>query len=90
MSRHVVATAYLQIAHVSGSTYDRDRNEWDGKGIVRNVTNNRPDTVLPGCIVVKVRLRVPAAGWEPFTPEAVIDVPADLVQRPVEVEAVTP
>ena len=90
MTRQVAATAYLQIAHVPGANYDRERGVWDGKGIVRRVTNTRPETVLPGCIVVKVRLRVPVAGWAPFTPEAVIDVPADLVQRPVEVEAVEP
>lgn len=83
MSRTKEATAYLQ---VSVDT----RRPWTGTAIVKNVTNRRPDVVAPGCIVVKVRLRIPVEAWEPFSPEAVIDVPAELVQRPIEVEAVEP
>lgn len=80
------ATAYLQIENVpAGNTYDSGT-----KAAVRGVTNKKPDVIRPGCIVVKVRLRIPSAAWEPFQPEDVIDVPADLVQRPIDVEAVDP
>ena len=81
--RTISTTAYVQVAR-------DERRSWRDEGVVRNVTNRRPATVLPGCIVVKVRIRIPAAAWEPLQPEAVIDVPADLVQHPVEVEAVEP
>jgi hypothetical protein len=74
------ATAYLQIS--------RDRYPYDAK--VMRSTQKKPEFVEPGCVVVKVQLRLPNVAWEPFAPEAVIDVPADLVQRPVEVEAVEP
>jgi hypothetical protein len=50
----------------------------------------RPERIEPGCIVVKVRLRIPSEAWGPFEPEAVIDVPTDLIQHPIEVEAVDP
>ncbi|NUP33641.1 MAG: hypothetical protein HOU01_18310 [Streptomycetaceae bacterium] len=78
------ATAYVQIA--------REKRSWSGEAVVRKVTNRKPEPeqILPGCVVVKIRIRVPVALWEPITPEAVIDVPAELVQRPVEVEAVEP
>lgn len=57
---------------------------------VQKVTQHKPEVVLPGCIVVKVQLRIPAEAWGPFEPEAVIDVPADLIQHPIQVEAVDP
>lgn len=57
---------------------------------VQKVTQKVPGVVLPGCIVVKVRIRVPREAWQPIKPEAVIDVPMALIQRPIEVEAVDP
>lgn len=84
MSDTRTATAYVQIA--------RERRTWSGNAVVRKVTNRKPEPeqLLPGCIVVKIQIRVPVALWEPITPEAVVDVPAELVQRPVAVEAVDP
>lgn len=80
------ATAYLQIAGRPPG------NAWDAgnRAAVVGVTNTKPDVVRAGCIVVKVKLRIPVEAWEPFAPEAVIDVPADLVQRPIAVTAVEP
>jgi hypothetical protein len=81
-----VATAYLQIeGRPPGNTYD-----YGDKAAVRGVTNTAPDAVKPGCIVVKVKLRIPKEAWLPFAPEATIDVPAELIQHPIEVEAVEP
>lgn len=54
------------------------------------VTKKKPTVVAEGCVVVKVRIRIPAAAFEPLQPEAIVDVPLDLVQRPVEVEAGDP
>jgi hypothetical protein len=79
------AVAYLQVeGRAPGHTNYRHR------AAVRAVTNSPPEIVKPGCIVIKLRIRIPAEAWEPFAPEAVIDVPADLVQRPIQVEAVEP
>jgi hypothetical protein len=79
-----VATAFLQIEGKNpGPGYD-----YGNKAIVRSVHNQKPHGTKPRCIVVKVQLRIPKEAWEAFTPEAIIDVPADLVQRPIQVEAV--
>lgn len=78
------AVAYLQIELRRRLTYTASEAR-----VVR-VTQNKPDQAAPGCIVVKVKLRIPVEGWDAFEPEAVIDVPADLVQHPIEVEAVDP
>lgn len=64
-----------------------DRRSWGNRPIVVKHSNVAPDEPEPGCIVVKVRLRIPSEAWEPLKPEAVIDVPLDLIQRPVEVVA---
>lgn len=53
-------------------------------------TQREPDVVEPGCVVVKIRLRLPAAAFLPLQPEAVVTVPEELVHHPVEVEAVNP
>ena len=84
MAKVRVATAYLQIEGKDpGPGYD-----YGHKAIVRSVHNKAPRSIHPGCIVVKVQLRIPVEAWEPFSPEAIIDVPTDLVHHPVEVEAV--
>lgn len=61
---------------------------WRDTARVQKVTQNKPEVVLPGCIVVKVKLRIPPEAWGPFEPEAIVEVPAELVQHPIEVEAV--
>ena len=71
----------------------RDPLLWKGSSArilrVRQALANRPAKVEKDEIVVKVRLRIPAAAFEPLQPEAVVTVPVDLVQRAVaEVEAV--
>lgn len=73
-------TAYLQ---VRPGRYPTDLR-------VIKATQRRPDVVEADCVVVKVRLRIPAKAFDPLQPEAVVTVPEDLVQHPVEVEAVEP
>ena len=77
------ATAYLQVEL---------RRKYRAAGIpsdaaVIRVTQKKPDQAAPGCIVVKVKLRIPVEGWDAFEPEAVIDVPADLLQHQIEAVA---
>lgn len=77
----LTATAYLQVWK---------RQPWGpytAEARVVKTTQKKPDVVEPGCIVVKVRIRIPREAWEAFEPEAVIDVPAELIQHPIEVEA---
>ncbi len=78
------AIAYLQVR------LDRRSNYSASDASVVAVTQRKPDQPRRGCIVVKVKLRIPVEGWDPFQPEAVIDVPADLVQHPIEVDAEEP
>lgn len=78
------AVAYLQVRLGRTSTYSASEAK------VVAVTQRKPEDPHAGCIVVKIKLRIPVEGWDPFEPEAVIDVPADLVQHPIAVEAVDP
>ena len=75
------ATTYLQVRLVRSLSYTASEAK------VVKATQRRPEFVEPGCVVVKVKLRLPAEAWNPFQPEAVIDVPADLIQQPIEVIA---
>lgn len=79
-----LATVYLQVANRA------PRGDWNASATVVKSTTFPPEVVEPGCVVVKIGLRIPREAWQPFQPEAVIDVPAELVQRPIEVEAVEP
>ena len=83
-ARPAEATAYLQLELRRRSTFSASEAR-----VVR-ATQKKPEQAAPGCIVVKVKLRIPVEGWDAFEPEAVIDVPADLIQHPIEVEAVDP
>jgi hypothetical protein len=79
-----VATVYLQVeGRQPGHGYD-----YGTRAVVRAFTTKKPETVRAGCIVVKLKLRIPKEAWEPFAPEAVVEVPADLVQKVIAVEAV--
>jgi hypothetical protein len=71
------ATTYLQVRP----------SRYYSEAKVMKATQKKPEVVEPGCIVVKIALRIPREAWQPFAPEAVIDVPADLVQHPIAVEA---
>lgn len=80
------ATAYIQIA-------DRQvRGSWrpDTSATVVKVTNTPPERLEPGCVLVKVQIRVPREAWAPAMPAVVVDVPLDLVGQSVEAEAVQP
>ena len=52
---------------------------------------NRPARLDRDQVAVKVTLRIPAAVFDPLTPQALVIVPGSLVDRaPIEVEAVDP
>lgn len=83
MTAPLIADAYLQVRKGTFGT-------WSTQIRVVKSTQSKPDVIEPGCIVVKVQLRIPVEAWGPFEPEAVVDVPTDLIQHPIEVEAVDP
>lgn len=78
------ATVYLQVR------LTRKRPYLPSEAAVVKMTQRKPDAPAPGCIVTKIKMRIPVEAWDPFEPEAVIDVPADLVQHPIAVEAEEP
>lgn len=55
---------------------------------VVKATQRKPRTVAPDCVVVKIELRIPNRAFLPLAPSAVVTVPEDLVQHPVQVDAV--
>ncbi|PXY33582.1 hypothetical protein BAY59_10905 [Prauserella coralliicola] len=71
-------TAYLQ---VRAGRYVSDLK------VVKS-TQRKPEIVEPGCVVVKIELRVPRAAFQPLKPSAIVTVPEELVQHVVEAEAV--
>jgi len=74
--RLMTGTAYLQV-----------RKDWGSTCRVVRATQNSPSVLADGCIVVKVRISVPAKAWEPLTIELPVEVPAEKVVRPtLEVE----
>jgi len=83
---YVDATAYL--------TIEGERSRYGSKGVLRakvaRTTQGKPATLTADQIAVKVTVRMPARAFDALQPEAVIIVPEELVQQPVEVEAVEP
>ena len=51
-------------------------------------TGKRPTSVPADAVVMKIKVRMPAAVFKPLEPEAVVTVPEELVQYPISVEAV--
>jgi hypothetical protein len=49
---------------------------------------SKPPAVLDGdSVVIKLHLRIPTAAFRPLNPTAIVTVPEELIQYPVEVEA---
>jgi len=80
------ATCYLQIQARRSGPYGSSYPGRSEATAVR-MTTGKPDKPIPGAVVVKVRIQVPAAAFEPLQPEAVVRVPEELTQHPVEVIA---
>lgn len=74
--------------HREGSIYLVVRPSRYGELSVVKATNRKPRSTTEGSVVVKLKLRIPKAAFEPLRPEATVTVPESLVQHPVEVEAI--
>lgn len=82
----VDATGYLVV--------EGTRLRFGAKSVTRaklvKVTRGKPATLTADQIAVKVTVRIPSKAFDALEPEAVIMVPEELIQQPVEVEAVDP
>lgn len=88
---HVDATLYVQVEPEWGwrPAGDEDRPVKAAKAI--RMTQSRPDRPIPGTVLVKLTVRVPAAAFYPLRPEAIVVVPESMaVATPVEVVAEDP
>ncbi|QRY48105.1 hypothetical protein JVX93_15740 [Mycolicibacterium boenickei] len=83
----VEATGYL--------TVEGERSRYNAtKSVVRaklaRLTQGKPAVLTADQVAVKVTIQIPAKAFDALQPEAVIIVSEELVQHPVEVEAVEP
>lgn len=90
MKTEVETTAYL-VVQGDRLKYGRVDPETglrplDGARVVRAL-RNRPEGLTADQVAVRVRLVLTTAIFDPPAPVAVVRVPADLVQYPVEVTA---
>lgn len=76
------AICYLQIEARGSGPYG-GRHPGPYQATATRLTVDKPSKPIPGAVVVKVRIQVPKAAFEPLQPEAVVRVPEDLVQRPL-------
>jgi hypothetical protein len=51
---------------------------------VKRVTQTRPNRPGPGCVVVKLTVRVPVTVFKPLEPEGIVVIPENLTD-PIEV-----
>lgn len=85
--RYEKSTFYVQLRrHEMGRS---NGNTWQRVRVV-TATQTRPTVTDPDVVVVKLTVNIPAAAFEPLMPSAEIEVPLDLVQRTVLVEAGDP
>jgi hypothetical protein len=54
---------------------------------VARVTQNPPAQLSKDQVAVRVTIRLPAKAFDPLKPEALVVIPEELIQHPVEVEA---
>lgn len=81
MTECVTATAYLVVEGKRRSW----KNDLYETGRVVASRTHKPAQLLADQVAVKVTLKIPKLAFEALTPEAVIEIPEDLVQRPVQV-----
>lgn len=83
MSETVDALAYLTVEGI--------RSRYGDKSVrtakVVRVTQGKPASLSGDQIAVRVKIRLPAKAFDPLEPDALIIVPEELIQRPVEIEA---
>lgn len=83
MNGTVEAKVYLQIKPT--------RPSWSrtiSGAALAGATQKKPEVQKPGTVLIKLKVRLPIAAFEPLQPEAVVVVPESLVQHAVEVEAI--
>jgi len=66
----VKTTCYIQVEPVWAY---RDKNRLNGANVKR-VTRKRPDSPIPGSVVVKLSLDIADAAFMPLQPEATVSI----------------
>lgn len=82
-SNTVDAVAYLVIEGSRSRYAPRSVNS----AKVARITQGKPATLNVNQIAVRVTVRLPAKAFDALQPDAVIIVPEELIQHPVEVSA---
>lgn len=82
MNDAFIATGYIQIRPVRSAWNDRVV----GARVMRS-TQKRPESVAPGCVVVRVEFEVPTTAFDPIRPSARVVIPEELIQHEVQVTA---
>jgi hypothetical protein len=86
------AEVWLQVQGSTRIPYSYEKRDGAGDVVVDKIkvkalTQSRPNPPAKGCIAVKVTLRIPDGAFLPFSPEAVITVPENMVVRgPIEAD----
>lgn len=79
----VTATAYLTVQGIRSRHGDKTVRQ----AKITRITQSRPSSLALDQIAVRVMVQLPSAAFEPLRPEALIVVPEEMIQFPVEVEA---
>jgi hypothetical protein len=86
------AEVWLQVQGKTRLPWYQEKRDGAGEVVVDSIkvaamTQSRPSPPRRGCIAVKVTLRIPDGAFLPFSPEAVITVPENMVVRgPIEAD----
>lgn len=87
MSKKVIATTYLQIVPTFAWSGDNGTEDRITGAKVMKATQNKPDVPLPGAVVVKIAVEIPARGFLPLSPAATVVVPESLIDEIADVVA---
>lgn len=90
-SKAIPLTVWLELTPTVEQRFSRDAG-----GYVPKVTALRATALYqkkpskPNIQFIKLKIYVPEEVFLPFTPEAIINVPADMVESTITVEAINP
>lgn len=87
----VTAHFYVQLEPEWGFGTDANGNKPVYGAKVARITQNRPGKPKGGTVMVKLAINIPKAAFLPLQPEAVIVIPADMIEvNNIRVEATPP
>jgi len=88
---HVDVPVYVQVEPEWGHRFAGDEEAPLRSAKFARATKTRPDRPVPGTVLMKLTLRIPAGAFYPLRPEAIVIVPESLTDAtPIEVFAEHP